>query len=94
MINSETSLTEIYSEVPFVPKYLEDISMDISKFLCNYFYIFFIINRTRLRIQHLVEKEKLVLAVEQEILRVHGRAERAVANQVFRISFTMFIRLE
>lgn len=38
--------------------------------------------RTRLRIQHLVEKEKLVLAVEQEILRVHGRAERAVANQV------------
>lgn len=40
------------------------------------------IYRTRLRIQHLVEKEKLVLAVEQEILRVHGRAERAVANQV------------
>lgn len=40
------------------------------------------VSRTRLRIQHLVEKEKLVLAVEQEILRVHGRAERAVANQV------------
>lgn len=41
--------------------------------------------RHRLRIQHLVEKEKLVLAVEQEILRVHGRAERAVANQVIAI---------
>lgn len=38
--------------------------------------------RHRVRVQHLVEKEKLVLAVEQEILRVHGRAERAVANQV------------
>lgn len=46
--------------------------------------------RTRLRIQHLVEKEKLVLAVEQEILRVHGRAERAVANQV--IYWNVFYR--
>lgn len=40
------------------------------------------LNRANLRMQHLVEKEKLVLSVEQEILRVHGRAERAVANQV------------
>ena len=31
--------------------------------------------------QHLIEKEKLVLSVEQEILRVHGRAARALANQ-------------
>lgn len=38
--------------------------------------------RHYLRVQHLVEKEKLVLAVEQEILRVHGRAARALANQV------------
>merc|ERR1712098_746342 len=30
--------------------------------------------RYKLRMKHLVEKEKLVLAVEQEILRVHGRA--------------------
>lgn len=37
--------------------------------------------RLALRNGHQVEKEKLVLAVEQEILRVHGRAERAVANQ-------------
>jgi len=39
-------------------------------------------DRHDLRVQHLVEKEKLVLAVEQEILRVHGRAARALANQV------------
>ncbi|KZS19438.1 ankyrin repeat domain-containing protein 11 [Daphnia magna] len=37
--------------------------------------------RYRLRMQHLIEKEKLVLSVEQEILRVHGRAARALANQ-------------
>lgn len=37
--------------------------------------------RHKLKIQHIVEKEKLVLAVEQEILRVHGRAARALANQ-------------
>lgn len=61
-------------------------SLDIG-FLFLEIYIFYdsyvFCSRTRLRIQHLVEKEKLVLAVEQEILRVHGRAERAVANQVF-----------
>ncbi|XP_032526645.2 ankyrin repeat domain-containing protein 11 isoform X2 [Danaus plexippus] len=48
--------------------------------------------RTRLRIQHLVEKEKLVLAVEQEILRVHGRAERAVANQALPFSVCTILR--
>lgn len=37
--------------------------------------------RHKLKMQHVVEKEKLVLAVEQEILRVHGRAGRALANQ-------------
>ena len=31
--------------------------------------------------QHIVEKEKLVISVEQEILREHGRAARALANQ-------------
>uniref|UniRef100_S4P407 Ankyrin repeat domain-containing protein 12 n=5 Tax=Pararge aegeria TaxID=116150 RepID=S4P407_9NEOP len=46
----------------------------------------------RLRIQHLVEKEKLVLAVEQEILRVHGRAERAVANQALPFSVCTILR--
>ncbi|XP_004929920.1 ankyrin repeat domain-containing protein 12 isoform X3 [Bombyx mandarina] len=48
--------------------------------------------RHRLRIQHLVEKEKLVLAVEQEILRVHGRAERAVANQSLPFSVCTILR--
>ncbi|XP_039764098.1 ankyrin repeat domain-containing protein 11 isoform X3 [Pararge aegeria] len=48
--------------------------------------------RMRLRIQHLVEKEKLVLAVEQEILRVHGRAERAVANQALPFSVCTILR--
>ncbi|CAI6376352.1 unnamed protein product [Macrosiphum euphorbiae] len=37
--------------------------------------------RQNLRVKHLVEKEKLVLSVEQEILRVHGRAARVLANQ-------------
>ncbi|XP_047524776.1 ankyrin repeat domain-containing protein 11 isoform X2 [Pieris napi] len=48
--------------------------------------------RTRLRVQHQVEKEKLVLAVEQEILRVHGRAERAVANQALPFSVCTILR--
>lgn len=37
--------------------------------------------RHKLKMRHAVEKEKLVLSVEQEILRVHGRAARALANQ-------------
>ncbi|XP_023941951.2 ankyrin repeat domain-containing protein 11 isoform X2 [Bicyclus anynana] len=49
-------------------------------------------DRMQLRIQHLVEKEKLVLAVEQEILRVHGRAERAVANQALPFSVCTILR--
>ncbi|XP_063366048.1 ankyrin repeat domain-containing protein 12-like [Cydia amplana] len=48
--------------------------------------------RTRLVTQHLVEKEKLVLAVEQEILRVHGRAERAVSNQSMPYSVCTILR--
>lgn len=34
-------------------------------------------DRYKLKMQHIVEKEKLVLSVEQEILRVHGRAARS-----------------
>ncbi len=37
--------------------------------------------RYQLRKQHMVDKEKLVLTKEQEILRVHGKAARALANQ-------------
>merc|ERR1712083_31270 len=43
---------------------------------------------------HLVEKEKLVLSVEQEILRVHGRAARALANQPPPYSVCTFMRDE
>ena len=37
--------------------------------------------RTRLRIQHVIQREKLVLSCEQEIMRVHGRAARTIHNQ-------------
>merc|ERR1712045_446902 len=48
----------------------------------------------KLRMKHLVEKEKLVLAVEQEILRVHGRASRALANQTVPYSVCTILRDE
>lgn len=44
--------------------------------------------------QHLIEKEKLVLSVEQEILRVHGRAARALANQALPFSVCTFLKDE
>merc|ERR1711884_295960 len=50
--------------------------------------------RYKLRTKHLVEKEKLVLAVEQEILRVHGRAARALANQTVPYSVCTILRDE
>ncbi|CAH1780189.1 unnamed protein product [Owenia fusiformis] len=37
--------------------------------------------RYKLRLQHVVEREKLMLSNEQEVVRVHGRAARALANQ-------------
>ncbi|XP_064610916.1 ankyrin repeat domain-containing protein 12-like isoform X2 [Liolophura sinensis] len=37
--------------------------------------------RYKLRLQHIVEREKLMMSVEQEVLRVHGRAARAMINQ-------------
>ncbi|CAG9838206.1 unnamed protein product [Diabrotica balteata] len=48
--------------------------------------------RYRLRTQHVIEKEKLVLSVEQEILRVHGRAARALANQSLPFSVCTILR--
>lgn len=48
--------------------------------------------RQRLRVQHIVEKEKLVLSVEQEILRVHGRAARALANQLLPFSVCTILK--
>ncbi|KAI4500966.1 hypothetical protein M0802_003769 [Mischocyttarus mexicanus] len=50
--------------------------------------------RYRLRMQHVVEKEKLVLSVEQEILRVHGRAARALANQALPFSVCTILKDE
>uniref|UniRef100_S4RUP4 Ankyrin repeat domain 11 n=2 Tax=Petromyzontidae TaxID=7746 RepID=S4RUP4_PETMA len=37
--------------------------------------------RVKLRLQHSIEREKLILSCEQEILRVHCRAARTIANQ-------------
>lgn len=50
--------------------------------------------RYRLRLQHLIEREKLVLSAEQEILRVHGRAARAMANQTVPLSVCSILRDE
>jgi len=48
--------------------------------------------RGNLKLGHRVEREKLVLSVEQEILRVHGRAARAVANQAQPFSACTYLR--
>lgn len=37
--------------------------------------------RYRLRLQHVMEKDKIILACEQEILRVNAQAARAAAGQ-------------
>ncbi|XP_054720728.1 ankyrin repeat domain-containing protein 12-like [Uloborus diversus] len=50
--------------------------------------------RYRLRLQHLIEREKLVLSAEQEILRVHGRAARAMANQTVPLSACSILKDE
>ncbi|UYV80211.1 ANKRD12 [Cordylochernes scorpioides] len=48
--------------------------------------------RFKLRRQHLVEREKLTLAREQEILRVHARAARAAVNQSVPLSVCSVIK--
>lgn len=50
--------------------------------------------RYKLRLQHLIEREKLVLSAEQEILRVHGRAARAMANQTVPLSACSILKDE
>ncbi|XP_059179958.1 ankyrin repeat domain-containing protein 11 isoform X2 [Centropristis striata] len=37
--------------------------------------------RGKLRLQHSIEREKLIVSCEQEVLRVHSRAARTIANQ-------------
>lgn len=54
----------------------------------------FELKSTSFSFQHLIEKEKLVLSVEQEILRVHGRAARALANQALPFSVCTFLKDE
>ncbi|XP_057657516.1 ankyrin repeat domain-containing protein 12 isoform X2 [Diorhabda carinulata] len=65
-----------------LPQQMKDLFSDQEK------------ERYRLRTQHVIEKEKLVLSVEQEILRVHGRAARALANQSLPFSVCTIIRDE
>lgn len=50
--------------------------------------------RYRLRLQHTIEREKLMLSIEQEILREHGRAARAMANQRLPFSVCTILREE
>ncbi|CAN7978154.1 unnamed protein product, partial [Ixodes persulcatus] len=51
--------------------------------------------RYKLRLQHLIERaSKLVLSAEQEILRVHGRAARAIQNQAVPLSACSILRDE
>ena len=52
------------------------------------------LERERLRVQHLVEREKVKLSIEQEILRVHNRAALAMANQSLPFSFTVLLKDE
>ncbi|KAF2355808.1 Ankyrin repeat [Trinorchestia longiramus] len=49
-------------------------------------------DRYKLRLQHQIEREKMALSVEQEILRVHGRAAAALANQVLPFSACTILR--
>uniref|UniRef100_A0A2P2HX24 Ankyrin repeat domain-containing protein 11-like n=2 Tax=Hirondellea gigas TaxID=1518452 RepID=A0A2P2HX24_9CRUS len=49
-------------------------------------------DRYKLRLHHQIEREKLVLSVEQDILRVHGKAARALANQVLPFSACTMLR--
>ncbi|XP_046575490.1 ankyrin repeat domain-containing protein 11-like [Haliotis rubra] len=50
--------------------------------------------RYNLRLQHLIEREKLMLSIEQEILREHGRAARALANQSLPLSVCTILKDE
>ncbi|KAG1683625.1 Ankyrin repeat domain-containing protein 11 [Nymphon striatum] len=50
--------------------------------------------RYTLRLQQIVEKEKLILSAEQEILRVYTRAARATVNQTVPLSMCTILRDE
>ena len=40
--------------------------------------------RVRLRVQHAIQRDKLIISCEQEIMRVHSRAARTNQNQQVR----------
>ncbi|XP_052230009.1 ankyrin repeat domain-containing protein 11-like isoform X1 [Dreissena polymorpha] len=50
--------------------------------------------RYKLRLQHLIEREKVKLSIEQEILREHGRWARALVNQGTPLSVCTILREE
>lgn len=50
--------------------------------------------RYKLRLQHLTEREKLILSLEQERIREHGRAARAMANQNLPLSVCTILKNE
>ncbi|XP_030761203.1 ankyrin repeat domain-containing protein 12 isoform X4 [Sitophilus oryzae] len=67
---------------PTLPQQMKDLFAEQEK------------ERYRLRMQHVIEKEKLVLSVEQEILRVHGKAVRTLHNQPLPYSVCTILRDE
>ncbi|XP_045463000.1 ankyrin repeat domain-containing protein 12 isoform X3 [Harmonia axyridis] len=82
VLANTTSTSPNVSYPPNLPAQMKDIFTEQEK------------ERYRLRMQHVIEKEKLVLSVEQEILRVHGRAARALANQSLPFSVCSILRDE
>ena len=50
--------------------------------------------RNELSVQHRIEKEKIKLSIEQEIIRVHGRAALAMSNRSQPLSFATIMRDE
>ncbi|XP_063930966.1 ankyrin repeat domain-containing protein 12 isoform X2 [Zophobas morio] len=82
VLASTAPTTPNISYPPTLPAQMKDLFTEQEK------------ERYRLRMQHVIEKEKLVLSVEQEILRVHGRAARALANQSLPFSVCTILRDE
>ncbi|XP_066147713.1 ankyrin repeat domain-containing protein 11 isoform X4 [Euwallacea fornicatus] len=82
MLANTTPTTPTINYPPTLPSQLKDLFAEQEK------------ERYKLRMQHVIEKEKLVLSVEQEILRVHGRAARALANQSLPFSVCTILRDE
>ncbi|XP_072169393.1 uncharacterized protein [Diadema setosum] len=48
--------------------------------------------RHELRLRHYIEREKLMLAAEQDMVRCHGRAARALVNQTIPFSVCMVLK--